>query len=97
MTEKLSSTTAALSAAQSELTTLQRTESELRQQLSTAVSEANRNAQEWAVARQKQDGGWVGGAVHHGDEDTLSIYLSTNWECELMRSQGCCFHGSQFV
>ena len=75
MTEKLSSTTAALSAAQSELTALQRAERELQQQLSTAVSEANRNAQEWAVARQKQDGGWVG-------LDTMVIRVVGGWGWE---------------
>ena len=58
MTTELSSCTAQLSAFQMELATARQTECDLKTELATAVADAQRNAQDWAVIKQKYEGGW---------------------------------------
>ena len=53
---ELSSATAQLSSLQMELTSSRQSESELKSQLATAVTESHRNAQEWTIARQQHEG-----------------------------------------
>ena len=48
--------TATLSAAQKETSVLKHSESELKQHLSSAVVDAQRNAQEWSAAKEKFEG-----------------------------------------
>lgn len=56
---ELSSATAQLSSLQMDLTSSRQSESELKSQLATAVSESHRNAQEWTIARQQYEGEFI--------------------------------------
>ena len=56
MTTELSQATAQLSSLQMEVAAIRQSEGELKTQLATAVSEAQRNAQEWASARRSLEG-----------------------------------------
>ncbi len=58
MATELSSATAQLSALQMELTSSRQSESELKGQLATAVTESHRNAQEWTIAKQQYEGAY---------------------------------------
>ena len=56
LTTDLSSATAQLSSLQLELANTRKSESDLKSQLATAVSEMQRNAQEWATVKQMHEG-----------------------------------------
>ncbi len=58
MVTELSSATAHMSSLQMELTSSRQSESELKSQLATAVTESHRNAQEWTIAKQQLEGGY---------------------------------------
>ena len=58
MATELSSATAQLSSLQMELTSSRQSESELKGQLATAVTDSHRNAQEWTIAKQQLEGGY---------------------------------------
>ena len=53
---ELSSATAQLSSLQMELTGSRKSEADLKSQLATAVAESHRNAQEWAISKQENEG-----------------------------------------
>ncbi len=56
MTTELSQATAQLSSLQMEVSSARQSEGELKSQLATAVAEAQRNAQEWVLAKQSLEG-----------------------------------------
>ena len=56
LTTELSQTTAQLSSFQMELSSVQKSEADLKNQLAMAVAEVHRNAQEWANTKQQLEG-----------------------------------------